>query len=290
MKPPPFHYVRAQTVSEAVALLQEHGPEAKVLAGGQSLIPMMKLRLARPPVLVDLNRARELEYLKAADGALAFGGLARLSELESERVRGRCPILAAAARHIGHAAIRHRGTVCGSLAHADPAAELPIVALALDAELKVVGPNGPRRIPAREFFVSYFTTSLEPGEILVEARFPFVPAGAGWSFLELARRAGDFALAAVAVVLERGPGGTVLNPRIALGAVADRAIRCLGAEGCLRGEPAGAALFNAAAVEAARPLHPASDVHASGAYRRHVARVLVERALAEAWDRASGGP
>jgi carbon-monoxide dehydrogenase medium subunit len=287
VKPPAFEYYGARTVREAVALLQQHGPDAKLLAGGQSLIPMMKLRLARPPVLVDLNRARELEYVREDGGVLVFGGLARLYQLESAMVGERCPILGAAARHIGHAAIRHRGTVCGSLAHADPAAELPILALALEAELRAVGPSGPRRIPAEEFFVSYFTTSLAPGELLVEARFPFLPRGAGWSFQELARRAGDFALAAVAVVLERGPGGMVVDPRIALGAVADRAIRCREAEALLAGKPGGAAAFKAAALEAARPLDPPSDVHASGAYRRHLARVLVERALTEAWGRAS---
>ncbi len=152
MKPPPFEYHRPSTLDEALALLVRHGSDARLLAGGQSLLPMMKLRLARPAVLVDLNRVRELAYVRGDDGVLAFGALARLSELESDTVRARCPMLAAAARHIGHPAIRHRGTVCGSLAHADPAAELPVLALALDAELSVAGPSGARRVAAQNFF------------------------------------------------------------------------------------------------------------------------------------------
>ena len=286
MKPPPFRYYAPGTAAEAVALLREHGPEAKVLAGGQSLLPMMKLRLARPPVLVDINRARELEYLRERDGGLAFGALARLYQLQSEAVRARCPILAETARHIAHAAIRHRGTVCGSLAHADPAAELPVLALALEAELTAVGPDGARRqIPAGEFFLSYFTTSLSSDELLAEARFPFLAPGVGWAFKELSRRPGDFALAAAAVLLTRKEDGTVAGARIALGAVAERAIRCPEAEAELEGKPGGPALFQRAARAAAAPLDPPSDVHGDGAFRRHLAQVLVERALTEAWSR-----
>lgn len=286
MKPAPFEYYAATTLSEALGLLREHGPEAKVLAGGQSLLAMMKLRLARPPVLVDLNRIRDLDYVREVDGTLAFGALARLHELESERVRDRCPILAEAARHIGHPAIRHRGTVCGSLAHADPAAELPVVAVALEAELEVVGPKGPRRVLARDFFVSYFTTTLQSDELLVEARFPSLPSKAGWSFMELSRRAGDFALAAVAAVVEPGPDGRVAKARIALGAVAERPLRCAEAEALLEGESAGPSAFKRAAAEAVAPLDPPSDVHGSGAYRKRLAQVLIERALASAWARA----
>jgi carbon-monoxide dehydrogenase medium subunit len=286
MKPPAFGYHAPRSVAAALDLLREHGPEAKVLAGGQSLVPMMKLRLARPPVLVDLNRIRELDYVREEDGHLAFGALARLRELESPLVRDRCPILAEAARHIAHPAIRNRGTVCGSLAHADPAAELPVVARALDAELRAVGPGGTRSIPARDFFVSFFTTSLEPGEVLVEARFPLPPAGAGATFLELSRRAGDFALVAVAALVTRGDGGTVADARIALGAVAEQPVRCDAAEAGLRGQPGGVAAFRQAAAAATRPLDPPSDLHGSSAYRKQVAEVLVGRALGQAWDRA----
>jgi carbon-monoxide dehydrogenase medium subunit len=286
MKPAPFAYYRAGTAAEAVRLLQELGPEAKVLAGGQSLLPLMKLRLARPSAVVDLNRARELDHVREAADHVAFGGIARLSELESPRLARACPILAAAARHIGHPAIRHRGTVCGSLAHADPAAELPVVALALDAELVSVGPRGERRTPAADFFQTYLTTVLEPAEVLVEARFPRLGEDAGWAFLELARRHGDFALVSAAAVLQRDGGGRIGRARVALGSVADRAVRALDAERLLVGERATPALFDAAAAEAAHPLDPPSDVHGSGAYRRHLAAVLVARALAEAWGRA----
>ena len=285
MKPAPFDYYRAGSLDEAVTLLDRHGPEAKVLSGGQSLLPMMKLRLARPPTLVDLGRVRELAYVRDADGRLAFGGMARLDALESDLVRTRCPLLAEAARHIGHPAIRHRGTVCGSLAHADPAAELPVLALALDADLVATGRRGPRVIPAAEFFVTMFTTRLTPSEILSEARFPAIGPGTGWGFAELSRRPGDFAIAAAAAVLEAGGDGRIGKARIALGAVADRAIRCVDAEAVLQGREPGPALFQAAAEAAAAPLDPPSDVHGSSAYRRHLVTVLVRRALAQAWER-----
>ena len=287
MKPAPFEYYRAGSLDEALTLLDRHGPEAKVLSGGQSLLPMMKLRLARPPALVDLGRIRELAYVRVADGRLLFGAMARLHELESEFVRSRCPLLAEAARHIGHPAIRHRGTVCGSVAHADPAAELPVLALALDAELVATGRRGSRVIPAAEFFVTMFGTRLEPGEILSEARFPAIGPGTGWGFVELSRRPGDFAIAATATVLEAGPGGRIAKARIAVGAVADRAIRCPEAEAVVEGQPPGPAAFEAAGAAAAAPLDPPSDVHGSGAYRRHLVTVLVRRALAQAWERAS---
>ncbi len=285
MKPASFEYHRAASVAEALDLLARYGAEAKILAGGQSLIPLMKLRLARPSVLVDLNRCNELAYVRHRNGTVAFGAMARLAELESAEIRARCPILAAAARHIGHPAIRHRGTICGSLAHADPAAELPMLALALDAELSVRGPSGERAVPARDFFLTYLTTSLGPGELLVEARFPALGPRTGWAFAELSRRHGDFAIAAAAAVIEVTPAGAISGARIALGGVADRAIRCHDAEAALLGKPGDAAAFRAAAAAAAEPLTPPSDLHGSGAYRRHVAGVLVERVLAEAWQR-----
>lgn len=285
MKPAPFEYERAASVAEALSLLARYGAEAKILAGGQSLLPILKLRLARPPALIDINRVRELDAVRADDGGVAFGALARLSELTAEAVRARCPLLAAAGRHIGHAAIRHRGTVCGSLAHADPAAELPVVALALEAQMRVAGPGGERRVPASDFFQGYFQTAVNPGELLVETTFPPLAPGAGWSFTELARRHGDFALASVACVLEAGRDGRISRARIALGSVADRPVRASAAEAALAGSRGEAAALEAAAQAAAAPLDPPSDVHGSGAYRRHLAQVLVERALAEAWGR-----
>jgi CO/xanthine dehydrogenase FAD-binding subunit len=286
MKPAAFDYHRARSAKEAVALLRDLGAEAKVLAGGQSLVPMMKLRLARPAAVVDINRARELDYLRPADGRLAFGALARLDALETEAVRQSCPLLTEAARHIAHPAIRHRGTVCGSLAHADPAAELPVCALALDADLVALGPSGERIVPAREFFVTYLTTALAPDELLVEARFPALAPTAGTAFLELSRRPGDFAIVAAAVVLE-GTGGVVRRARIALGAVGDRAVRSEAGEAALVAERGTSAAFEAAARVAAETLDPPSDVHGSGAYRKHLARVLVRRALTQAWERGT---
>jgi carbon-monoxide dehydrogenase medium subunit len=285
MKPPPFEYYRATTVEEAIALLGRYGEDAKVLAGGQSLLPMMKFRLARPRVLVDLRWVRDLAYVRQANDSMTFGAMARLASLESEQVRTLCPILAEAAPHIGHPPIRHQGTVCGSLAHADPAAELPVLALALGAELIATGPNGARLIPAQDFFVTMLTTNLGPLEILTEARFPTLQLGSSWGFSELSRRPGDFALAIAAVTLQVGADGTIRHARIALGAVADRAIRCPEAEAALLEQPGGKAAFEEAAALASEPLEPPSDVHASSGYRRHLAKVLVERALTQAWLR-----
>ena len=224
MKPAVFDYRRAASMDEAVALLREYGTDAKVLAGGQSLLPMMKLRLARPRVVVDLGRAAGLDYVRADGDGLAFGAMARLVELESARVGQRCPMLTAAAHHIGHPPIRHRGTVCGSLAQADPAAELPALALALDAELVAVGPGGRRVIPAERFFVTYLTTDLAPDEVLAEVRFPL--GGEAWGFQELSRRFGDYAMAAAATVLVTARDGKIMQARIALaGEIKTRAKR-----------------------------------------------------------------
>jgi carbon-monoxide dehydrogenase medium subunit len=289
MKPPPFEYYRATTVEEAISLLSQYGSDAKVLAGGQSLLPMIKLRLARPRVLVDLHWARELAYVRQADGMITFGAMARLADLESEQVRACCPLLGEVAGDIGHPPIRHRGTVCGSLAHADPAAELPMLALVLDAELVATGPNGTRIIPARDFFRTMLTTSLSGEEILMEARFPVLRPGRGWGFSELSRRPGDFAIVAAAATLDVGAAGVITQAQMALGAVADRAIRCPEAEAALVGQMAGTAAFEAAAALASAPLEPPSDVHGSSSYRRHLANVLVQRALTQAWQRV-GSP
>lgn len=290
MKPPPFEYYRATAVEEAIALLNRYGPDAKVLAGGQSLLPMMKFRLARPNVLVDLHWVHDLAYVRQVNGTVAFGAMARLARLESDPIRELCPMLAEVAPSIGHPPIRHRGTVCGSLAHADPAAELPLLALTLDADLVATGPSGVRVIPAREFFVAMLTTKLEPSELLTEVRFPILPPGSGWGFSELSRRPGDFAMAAAAATLQVGAAGTITQACIALGAVADTAIRCPEAEAVLHGQVGSRAAFEEAAVLASTSLTPPSDVHASSSYRRHLAKVLVERALTQAWQRLSLAP
>ena len=286
MKPAPFRYERPSSVEEATALLARHGTEAKVLAGGQSLMPLLNMRLARPAVLIDINRVQGLGAIRAENGHLVIGATVRDREAElSAEVGDRCPLLTEALRHIGHVEIRNQGTVCGSLAHADPVAELPLVAVALDAELVATGTRGRRTIPAAEFFVSYLTTALAEDELLTEMRLPALPPRAGWSFVEFARRQGDYALVAVAALLERGPGGACSRARVVLGGVDATPHRAMAAERALVGAPLTPETFAAAGRAAAASIDPPSDVQASGAYRRKLAVVLVERALAQAAER-----
>ncbi len=277
MKPPPFVYVAPTSLDEAVTALAEHGEDAKVLAGGQSLIPLMSLRLARPTALVDLNGVAELSSI-AVNGMTSIGAMTRHRAVErSADVAKQVPLLAAAVPYIGHVAIRTRGTIGGSLAHADPAAELPAIALALDATFEATSTRGTRTISAADFFVGYFTTALEADEILTKVTFPNAAPGTGVSVQEMARRHGDFAMVAAAASV--APGGDV---RIALINVSDRPVRAVEAEAAMR---QGAQIDEVAAL-AARDLEPTADLHASAAYRRSVAQVLVRRALTEAAARA----
>ncbi len=286
MKPAPFRYLRADSGDQVTALLAEHGPDAKVLAGGQSLLPPMNMRLARPAALVDLHRVRELDYVRHEAGALAIGAATRQRDVElSSEVRDRCPPLVEALRHVGHVEIRNRGTVCGSLAHADPAAELPLLCVLLEGQLVARGRRGERTIAARDFFLGALTTALAADEWLAEVRLPALPPGAGWAFLELARRRGDFALVAVAVLLERATDGTCAAARIAVGGVGSTPLRAVRAERALVGQELTVGAFAVAGREASEPLTPPSDAQASGEYRRTVATVLVERALAQAATR-----
>lgn len=289
MKPAPFEYLAPDSLEEAVSLLAQHGDEAKVLAGGQSLVPLLALRLATPGVLVDLNRIGELEYLRLERDTLVMGALTRHRAVElSSEVAARCPMLTEAVESVGHVAIRNRGTVGGSLSHADPSAEWPALALALDGECDVVGPQGTRTIPARELFESYFTTTLAPDEIMREVRLRLPNGRTGSAFLELARRHGDFAIAGAGALLTLAGDGTVGDARISLIGVKDTAVRAGGAESTLVGGPPTEERF-AEAAEAIDPeIEPLSDVHGSSDYRRHVAKVLVRRALAVARDRAEG--
>jgi carbon-monoxide dehydrogenase medium subunit len=231
MKPAPFAYHDPKTAAAALDLLAEHGDEAKILAGGQSLMPMLNFRLARPGVLVDINRAAELDYLREDGATLAIGALARQRTLE-RWARGRLPLLAEAMRHVGHAAIRTRGTVAGSLAHADPAAELPAIFLALDGVAVARCRGATREIAARDFFLAPLATALRPDELLAEVRLPRPPAGAGWSFLEVARRHGDFALAGVVAIVALA-GERVETARVALFGCAPTAVRATGTERAL---------------------------------------------------------
>lgn len=286
MKPAPFVYVAPETVEDAVALLVEHGDAAKVLAGGQSLVPLMNMRLARPRVLVDINRVLALHYLGVEDGVVRIGAITRQRAVErSPEVAARCPLLRDALKHVGHPAIRARGTVAGSLAHADPAAELPAVLVALEGEVTVQGPAGERTVRAPDLFVTYLTTSLDPHELITEVRFPTLPEGAGWSWMEISRRSGDFALAGVGVVLTL-QDGRIADARIALTGVGPTPVRTGGAERLLVGRPPSDRLWEEAAEAVRASVDPEGDVHASAEYRRHVAGVLARRALREAALRA----
>jgi len=285
VKPARFAYAAPRTLPDALALLQETGDDGKILAGGQSLMPLLNFRLARPAVLVDLNRIRELAFVRLRDGVVSIGAMTRQRQLERSRtVAAHLPLVREAIGFVGHAAIRNRGTVGGSLAHADPAAELPAVACALDASIELASARARRELPATQFFRDYFTTASEPGEALVAVHFPAQPRTAGSAVVEVARRHGDFALVGVATVLSRDRAGLCLDPRIALFGVAATPVRATAAEAALRGR--GRDAFQAAADAAAAALEPPSDVHASADYRREVARTLLQRALALAWKRA----
>ena len=288
MKPPPFEYSAPDSLDEALAVLAEAGDEAKVLAGGQSLVPLLNLRLAHPARLVDINRVPGLDGVRDGTG-LELGALVRHRTAErSPDVRREAPLVADAMRFVGHAAIRSRGTVGGSLAHADPAAELPAVALALDAEVVATSRRGTRTGPTAELFQGFLTTSLEPDEVLTAIRLAPWPAGAGWSFQEFSRRSGDFAVVGVACVLGRDGAGRVDHARVALSGVAGTPVRAREAEAVLASAFPSGELWKEAGAQAAAPLDPPADLHGTAAYRRHLAAVLTERALQQAWDRAQG--
>jgi len=291
VKPPPFEYHAPASLAEALDLLAQLGDEAKVLAGGQSLLPLLNLRLARPAHLIDINGLdSELGQLETWDGGLRIGALVRQRAAErAGLVRERTPLLAEALPQIGHPQIRNRGTIGGSLAHADPASELPAVAMALDAELVVRSAKGERVLTSDAFFVSFLTTAVQPDELLVETRWPGADAGTGTAYVEVSRRHGDFAMVGVAASLRLDPNGTVADARLAFTGAAPTPVRAHAAERGLRGQPASPASFAAAAEAAQEALDPGSDVHAPAAYRRHVAKVLTQRALAQASARAQGG-
>lgn len=284
MKPAPFRYVAAQSLEEALALLQEYGDEGKLLAGGQSLLPLLNMRLTQPAVLIDINPIRELSYIRRENGVLRVGALTRQRELERhEDVLRDWPCLAAGVEHIGYFQIRNRGTVGGSLAHADPSAELAVLAAAYEAEFYVQSEEETRVIPAEEFFLTYLTTSMMPHEMLTEIRFPAQPSH--WSFQELARRPGDFALVSTAVLFDLDSRGNACNVRIAVGGVDATPVRLRNAEASLEGRPLDEEALEEAARLAQDEVEPESDVQASAAYRKRVVGVLVRRALIEALSR-----
>lgn len=285
MKPAPFEYFRARSVAEAIDLLARHGPDAKPLAGGQSLIPAMNFRLAAPAVLVDLNSIEGLSGVTPHEGGLRIGAMTRHRTLEhSEVVAREAPLVAAAMPFVAHAAIRTRGTLGGSLAHADPAAELPAVLLALDAAFTLRGQDRARSVPAADFFTGLFTTTLEPGELLTEVVLPPRPPRSACAFQELARRHGDYALTGVAAQVALDERGRCASSRIALLSVADRPVLAEHASRALAGErPTAERIREAADAAAAHDIDPPGDIHASSAYRRHLAAVLTRRALERAF-------
>jgi aerobic carbon-monoxide dehydrogenase medium subunit len=289
MKLPPVEYEAPTTVAEAIDLLAEHLDEASVLAGGQSLIPLLALRLARPAVLIDINGIAELSGMSATDGQVAIGAMTRDYVAEkSKELADTVPLLTAALPLIGHEAIRSRGTIGGSLAHADPAAELPAVARALDAEFVVRGPSGERVIPAARWFEGYLTTSRRPDELLLEVRFPAAGLGTGVSFQEVTRRHGDFAMVGLAVSLVLS-GGLITDARLALAGVSYVPVRAAAAEDLLTGERPSTELFDEAARRATDDIDPPGDLHGSSDYRKTVAAAVVRRGLRAAADNAARG-
>jgi carbon-monoxide dehydrogenase medium subunit len=274
VKPAAFAYAKACSLDDAIRLLGEHKGDAKLLAGGQSLVPLMNLRLAAPEVLIDLNGIAELQGVREDGDRLAIGAMTRHREVaESPAVRSACPLLARAAGLIGYPAIRNRGTLGGSIVHADPASEMPCVALTLDAELVVIGPGGRRTIAAEDVFLTHFTTSLEPDELLVEIRYPRLADGDGWDFVEFSRKNGDFAVAAVAVEVRRADG-RVERARVGIAGVGERPWRATAAEERLTADELTPALIERAAQDAGEQAEAEAD-----RYRGHVVATLTRRAL-----------
>lgn len=287
MKPAPFDYVAPHTLDEAVAALARGGADAKVLAGGQSLVPLLNFRLARPSLLVDLNRIPELAYVHVRNDGVAIGAMTRQVTIERDsELAIKQPLLNEAIRWVGHPAIRSRGTIGGSLAHADPAAELPAVAVCLDARLTVLSPRGRRTLAAEGFFKGYLTTALKPDEILVETLLPSLRPRTGQAFVEFARRHGDFALVGVAVSVQLD-GESIRDARIVLTGVGGKPVRAREAETVLIGGSI-TDRVGAAADAARTAIDPEADIHASKEYRAHLAGVLTERAIRTACARALG--
>ena len=280
MKLPPIDYARPASIAEAVALLAAHGGDAKPLAGGQSLVPMLAFRLAAPSLLVDLGKLEELRQIRISDQGVALGAMVRWCDvLDNARLRKAHPLLVAAISHVAHYQIRNRGTVGGSIAHADPAAEMPGIAVTCDAEIAVVGNAGIRTIAAADFFLGTLTTALGPDEIVTEIRLPLWLASRRFGFVEFARRHGDFALAGVAAFHDSDGTGRARNAHIGVIGVADRPLRLSAAENAVNGNAIEQATIAAAVAAARAEVDPSDDIHASGAYRRHLIGILLERAL-----------
>ena len=295
MKPPKFDYHAPKTVDEALALLTRYDGEAKILAGGQSLMPLLNFRLSRPAALVDLNRIPALAYIKEGDGSVKFGAMTRQRTIEfSPVVAKRLPLLTEATRWVGHLPIRTRGTIGGSIAHADPSAEYPAVLTALDGEVVARGPKGERVLKSRELFQTYLTTTLAADEILTEVRLPATPAGAGYAFEEFARRHGDFAIIGIAAVIvcDAGvarDGRRCSMARLATAGAGPVPVRLRAAEEILEREGLGDDAIARASAKAQELVQPDADIHASADYRRHLTGVLTGRAIKRALTKVARG-
>ncbi|HTS41928.1 MAG TPA: xanthine dehydrogenase family protein subunit M [Xanthobacteraceae bacterium] len=289
MKPPPFQYHDPRTLAEAIALLSRLD-NAKLLAGGQSLMPMLNMRFVLPDHVIDLNRVEGLSYIKETGGALEIGAMTRQHEVEfSDLVRERCPLLHQAILQVGHRQTRNRGTIGGSLCHLDPAAELVSVAAAHDATIVVTGPQGRREIKFADFPVAYMTPAIEPNEIVTALRLPLWAKGHDAAFVEFARRHGDFAIVSAAVLLERDSGGKITRASVTIGGIGPAPVRATDVEQAVVGKPASGQLFRAA-CESCRKLDAIEDIHAPASYRQHLAAVLSRRALEKASGLAADAP
>lgn len=281
MKPAPFKYCAPTVLDEVYRILEEYGDEARILAGGQSLIPLMNMRLAQPSVIVDIGKVPELVGIDADNGVTIGAMTSHLAVRQSTTVQQKLPLVSRALEHVGHAAIQSRGTFGGSIAHADPAAELPAVVLALDATIHASSRSGTRAIPADAFFLSTFTTALEQHEVLTSVRLPVSPPERVYSYMAVSRRHGDFALVGVAAVADIGQDRSFDSVRLVLSSVSDTPFRTEASEAYLRNKPVTLEAMREAARLTVDAINPVGDIHASSEYRRHVAGTLIVRALAD---------
>jgi aerobic carbon-monoxide dehydrogenase medium subunit len=287
MKPAPFTYHRPDSISDAIKLLSKHKDDAKVLAGGQSLVPMMNFRVARPEYLIDINRLEELDYIRIEKGELVIGALARHAALRaSDVVRKACPLMSEAYQHVAHGPIRNRGTLCGNLCHADPASEMPAVMLATEAVLVLKSKRKERRVAAKDFFLGIYETAAEPDELLIEVRIPVSPKGQVSSFQEVSIRKGDFAMVGVGVVLTLA-GGKIKSAAVAVCGIGSKALRLASVEAKLVGSTFDDKMIENAAHAAAEAVNPQTDFNADPIHRRDLVRTLVARTLKEAAGQVS---
>ena len=288
MKPAPFEYHVPDSIEQALDLMSQHADEAKILAGGQSLVSAMNFRVIQPSVVIDLNRVAELSYIRAEGDVIRVGSMARERHLEFDSsIAKRTPLLTEVMPHIAHPQIRNRGTIGGSIVHADPAAELPVLMLALSARLKAKNVSGERWMDAQDFFAGMFTTALAPDEILVEIELPFMPARTGWSFMEVAPRAGDYALMGVAALVTLEKNGKCKKAKLVYLNAGDGPVDAKEAAKLLEGEKINDKLIeSASAMASGKEINPFGNVHTSPDFQRHLANVLTKKALKQAMQRA----